>query len=321
MTMNRIFTFSILFLLSAAVTGCSSTNWMKKPDFSLLPPGPPAKAIAAWEPAIKHEAGLEKAQRGFGGRVYFYDQDGKKPVKVKGNVVVYAFDEEGREPDDAAPTRSYFFEEKDLKKLYSKSKLGHSYNFWVPWDSEGPDGKAKKISLIVRYVPNVGPSVVSSQVAAYLPGKAGQTELMAKKEWETRKENEGRIVQAGYFGEKKEFEQKRNGPPIRERLIESNSNRPVTMQTTTISMPHGFSQGMLAALGTSRPKVDSQENGSEILPVNYLRELEEERKSDPVKENGATEKRPEHKNARQSESRDFLNGHVQAYTNRPNPAN
>lgn len=227
--MKRL-TFLIVLTL---LTGCSSFK-AKTPDLSALKPaGPAAKAIAAWEPAVKHDSD-KPAQRGFGGRVYFYDAAAKNPVKVKGTVVVYAYDEDGRKIDDNAPTRSFVFTEKDLKRNYSKSKLGHSYNLWVPWDSEGPDGKAKKISLIVRYIPSKGSSVVSSQVAAYLPGKINQDELMAKAEWE-----QNGIQQVGYSAAVRQTDASidAKSPKPEERLIESNDKRPAAMQTATIMVP------------------------------------------------------------------------------------
>jgi len=222
---------NIILILTFAVCsgfGCAS---MTKPDLSMIKPsGPPAKSVAVWEPAVKHEAGLEP-KRGFGGRVYFYDQESKKPIKIKGNVVVYAFDEDGRKADDNMPTRSYLFDKSDVKKLYSKSKLGPSYNFWIPWDSEGPDGHAKKISLIVRYVPEVGSSVVSSQAVVYLPGKFGQTEIMAKADWDTQNTYEGTIQQVAHWQETSNAKQ--HAKP-EECLLESNDNRPLTMKTSTI---------------------------------------------------------------------------------------
>ncbi|MDR0705376.1 MAG: hypothetical protein LBF88_10365 [Planctomycetaceae bacterium] len=225
--------------------GCSGTSWTK-PDFSVLRhSGPPSKAVAVWEPAVKHESGQEP-QRGFGGRVYFYDQEAKKPIKINGNVVVYAFDEENRNPDDNAPTRSYLFDKDDVKKIYSKSKLGPSYNCWVPWDSEGPDGNAKKVSLIVRYIPEVGSSVVSSQAVVYLPGKLNQmqtqTELMAKtgnNEFSNPKTN-GTIQQVAHWNQNQRDrpmnvinnDSKRSQPT--EFPVESNDNRPPTMKISTI---------------------------------------------------------------------------------------
>lgn len=234
---RNIFVLLSIFLL--VTIGCGSTDWAsKRPDFShLKPAGPPARAVAAWEPAVRHD-GEKTPERGFAGRVYFYDQDARKPVKAKGNVVVYAFDEEDRKPGDNAPTRSYFFAKNDVKKLYSKSKLGHSYNFWVPWDTEGPEGNVKKVSLIVRYLPDVGSSVVSSQAAVYLPGKSGQTELAAKTEWDRITHFEGTIQEVAGL---------KNGPPIKENLIEGNDDRPLRMQTATITVPDNLAaQSMMA---------------------------------------------------------------------------
>ena len=34
-----------------------------------------------------------KPQRGFGGRIMFYESEDKKPILVDGQLVVYAFDE------------------------------------------------------------------------------------------------------------------------------------------------------------------------------------------------------------------------------------
>ncbi|MDR2754929.1 MAG: hypothetical protein LBC20_04420 [Planctomycetaceae bacterium] len=243
MTLNKIFKFQCLlfFLMVFTFMGCSGTSW-RKPDLSVLKPaGPPAQAVAVWEPAVKHETGLEP-QRGFGGRVYFYDQESKKPIKINGNIVVYAFDEENRKPDDNAPTRSYLFDKDDIKKLYSKSKLGPSYNFWIPWDSEGADGKTKKVSLIVRYIPEVGSSVVSSQAAVYLPGKLEQTEFMAKNNWENRKiqgdTQEGIIQQVAHWSPNDPKTSANNtdskhSQPV-EHLVESNNNRTPTMKISTI---------------------------------------------------------------------------------------
>ncbi len=274
----------LVFLL--VTVGCSGTNWMKKPNFSaLLPPGPPAKVLAVWEPAVKHEAGGEKAQRGFGGRVYFHDQDAKRPIKVDGNVVVYAFDEEGRQVGDNVPTRTYFFERDDVKKLYSKSKLGHSYNFWIPWDADGPDGQARKVSLIVRYVPKVGSSVVSSQAVAYLPGKRGQSEMTAQVEWERRNKLDATVRQVANRGSDGRFVDgmrhadgtiKEKGLSTEERLIETNDSRPTAMQTATICLPNSVSRGMVAAMSGPSPV-------PEIQPVNYLQEAVVEKPVEPQK--------------------------------------
>ena len=218
--------FSTISFLLIVFSGCMT---MPKVDLSALkPPGPVTTVIAAWEPAVSNG---DKPMRGFGGRVYFYDQETARPVKVDGTVVVYAFDEDGRLPSDSKPTEGFVFDEKALnnKGVYKKSKLGHSYNLWVPWDSAGPDGQAKKISLIVRYIPKKGSQVVSQQTTAYLPGK--QTpELMAA--YEERQES-GSIQQTS-LRSPIERPMPQRARLTEERVIESNADRPQTLQAVTI---------------------------------------------------------------------------------------
>jgi hypothetical protein len=213
---------------------------------ALKPAGPAATAVAVWEPAVRQGSEGAAAQRGFGGRVYFYDQGQTKPVKIDGNVMVYAYDEGTQKPTDVEPARSYYFAKDDVKKLHSKSKLGHSYNFWVPWDSEGASGDVKKVSLIVRYVPEKGASVASSPAVAYLPGQNGQTELLAKTQFDRNNCTEiGGIQQVGFVQEVAST----GGPKAEAKLVESNDNRPQSMLSSTITVPNNLAaQSMLAAL-------------------------------------------------------------------------
>jgi hypothetical protein len=234
----------------------------RKPDLTrLLPPGPADKALAAWTPAVQTG---DQPQRGFGGRVYFYDSEAKRPIKVDGTIAVYTFDETNRKPNDNEPTRIYTFAKDDVKKSYSKSKLGHSYNLWIPWDASGPDGDAKKVSFIVRYIPDKGNSIISPQATAYLVGNNINNEMLAKNENdkiqnnsnninETKTQNLPNNIQQANFNESEKFidtmrqqlsENSINEPeklPANlknhtEHTIETNSNRPKKMQTTTIDL-------------------------------------------------------------------------------------
>jgi hypothetical protein len=240
-SMRHTTLLTLLTLFSFCLVGCSATSAFKTPDFSAWKPaGPAAKTIAAWEPAIKHN-GDKPAERGFGGRVYFYDASERKPIKVKGNVVVYAYDEEGRKVDDNVPTVSFAFDQKDLDRNYSKSKLGHSYNLWIPWDSQGADGKAKKVTLIVRYIPDKGSSVLSSQVAVHLPGKMDEKMMLAGQPTALGIDANG-IQQVGYRVSAtmpQDASIDPHSPKPEERMIEANENRPQTMHTATISIPNG----------------------------------------------------------------------------------
>jgi hypothetical protein len=180
--------YSLLLALALALflTGCVSALKVPQIDLSgLKPPGPVATVVAAWEPAVSNG---DNPQRGFGGRVYLYDQE--RPVKAKGTIVVYIFEEDGRKPGDEKPNEGLVFTEKMLntKGVYQKSKIGHSYNLWVPVDAAGPDGPAKKVSLIVRYIPEKGSSIVSSQTTAHLPGRRNGEVVVAQTDWNIRTE-------------------------------------------------------------------------------------------------------------------------------------
>ena len=166
--------FCLLFF-----AGCMS---LPKVDLSALKsPGPVTTVMAAWEPAVSNG---ENPERGFGGRVYFYDSEQNRPVRIKGTVVVYAFDEEGRDEWDARPNEGFVFDNKTLNSrgVYAKSRLGHSYNLWIPLDEARPDSPSRKISLIVRYIPERGSSVVSSQTTVHLPGRRDQERLFTSVE-------------------------------------------------------------------------------------------------------------------------------------------
>jgi hypothetical protein len=211
-------------------TGCVSMVKVPQVDLSALKPaGPVTSVIAAWEPAVSND---EKPMRGFGGRIYFYDQEMVRPVKVDGTIIVYAFDEDGRAEGDSKPNEGYVFDAKTLnsKGVYQKSKLGHSYNLWIPWDSEGPDGQAKKISLIVRYIPKQGSQQTSQQATVRLPGR-NTPELMAGY---TEDRIEGSIQQVA--AERPAIERRPLPDRARlteERVIES-ADRPLALQSFTI---------------------------------------------------------------------------------------
>jgi hypothetical protein len=171
--------------------------------------------IATWEPAISNG---DAPERGFGGRVYFHDQDAR-PAKINGTVVVYAFDEDGRAPGDSKPTKRFIFDEKMLnsKEVYTKTKMGHSYSLWVPWDAAGPEGQAKKVSLFVRYIPKQGEQKMSQQATVHLPGKRDSEKFIVHQSG--RQEGSVQEVAASRLAS--------------ERMIDM-PNRSQTMETVTI---------------------------------------------------------------------------------------
>jgi hypothetical protein len=166
----------LLMVLATALllsAGCSTWNirkvWPWNDDDK---PQSPVKMVAIWTDTVKFSHS-EPAQRGFGGRLMFYATAEGAPVKVEGDLVVYAFDEAHRKASDTRPDRKFVFTAEQLSHHYSKSKLGHSYSLWIPWgDALGPQ---TKISLIVRFLPKekegtAGGVLVSEQSTQVLPG-------------------------------------------------------------------------------------------------------------------------------------------------------
>src|SRR5436190_19267984 len=138
--------------------------------------GIPVRMVGAWTDTVMSQPG-QKSQRGFGGRLMFYDKDGKKPILVDGQLVVYAFDEAGRDPTDNKPTRRYVFPADQIPVHMSKSEIGASYSFWLPWDEAG--GPKTEVSLICRFEPKGGAVVTGEQTKHLLAGPELPAKAMA----------------------------------------------------------------------------------------------------------------------------------------------
>ncbi len=130
-------------------------------------PKAPVRATAMWTDTILNQS-RQVGVRGFGGRVMFYDADSKEPIIVDGTVTVYAFDESDPKAHLTIPKRKYVFTPEQLPDHYSKSKLGHSYSFWLPWDEVG--GPPQQISLILRFEGRSGGVLMTDSSRQLLPG-------------------------------------------------------------------------------------------------------------------------------------------------------
>jgi hypothetical protein len=201
----------VLALAACALlqAGCATTGWdWKKP----IPWGAgengelekPIKLVAMWTDTVLTSSNAP-AIRGFGGRLMFYGND-DSPIKVKGTLSVYAFNEEGRDLNNVTPDRKYVFTAEQVAKHYSKGNLGHSYSFWLPWDELG--GDEVKISLVCRFTHESGEIVVGEQTTHVLPGKkpakppatnAPQPLAAAAGSANTAGGNAGSIQQAAYL--------------------------------------------------------------------------------------------------------------------------
>jgi hypothetical protein len=161
----------------ATISGCSSWSFsnISWPEWPFDDdPAVPEKVVALWADTVLYQPDRPSI-RGFGGRLMFFEAKREKPIKVDGTLVVYAFDETNRAANNAKPDRKYVFTPEQLPSHYSvakygKSKIGHSYSIWIPWDEVG--GEQKEISLVVRFEPKGGGAVTVGQAARQiLPGK------------------------------------------------------------------------------------------------------------------------------------------------------
>ena len=152
--------------LAPAARGDGWPYW----PFNQDKPGKPDKITTLWSDTILTQTGRPPI-RGFGGRLMFYEGKNEEPVKVEGTLVVYAFDETDRDANNNRPDRKYVITPQQLPHHYSKSKIGHSYSVWLPWDEAG--GMQKDITLIVRFEPKEAPTaaVLSDPCRQLLPGK------------------------------------------------------------------------------------------------------------------------------------------------------
>jgi hypothetical protein len=138
---KSIATVFAILAMTVLATGCKS--WKTPKMFSLDNTWPfrdkdepregvPVRIVGMWTDTVYTQAG-QKPQRGFGGRLLFYETDNKDPIIVDGQLVVYAFNETDRDPTDNKPTRRYVFPAEQIPLHMSKSELGTSYSFWLPW--------------------------------------------------------------------------------------------------------------------------------------------------------------------------------------------
>ena len=121
--------------------------------------GKPAKMLAIWKDSVRTELGSPK-MRGFGGRIFLYDTDGN-PIRAKGELVVYGFDDSVKERTGSKADKKVVLSNEKFQTRYSKSALGDSYSVWIDWDQPGsPD---KSVTLIPFFKTEEGEIIQAGQ--------------------------------------------------------------------------------------------------------------------------------------------------------------
>ncbi|MGI9458335.1 MAG: hypothetical protein ACR2NU_17375 [Aeoliella sp.] len=199
--------------------------------------GTPDRVVATWTETVLHESG-KGGTRGFGGRLFFYERQSDKPIRVTGQLVVYAFEEDGRGPTDHCPTKRYVFPAEQFAKHETESEAGMSYSLWLPWDQVG--GEQSEVSLIARFEPLQGGGlVVSDQTRHRLPGQARPNDAVAI----ATTNPDGAVRQASNPGNATLDDTNQFATQVgfqEQNASDANPRASTRMSTTTISLPSRF---------------------------------------------------------------------------------
>lgn len=139
--------------------------WSKKSDVPEPYPNP-VKLAATWTPDTLTQTGRVPT-RGFGARVFFYDEK-TRPVPVEGTLIVHAFDERNAGPNGEPSVKRYEFTPEQFTRHFSQSDLGASYSVWIPWDAVG--GQQTRVSLVASFSTAEGKLIQGAPTTVLLPG-------------------------------------------------------------------------------------------------------------------------------------------------------
>ncbi|OHB69598.1 MAG: hypothetical protein A2V70_13085 [Planctomycetes bacterium RBG_13_63_9] len=156
-------------LLLAVLCGCAPLQLDGDFAWPGTQPKPkvPDRMTDVWTYTVLRQSG-QPGVRGFGGRMMFYAEDEEEPTTVDGTLTIFAFDATDDDPNHVTPERKFVFPAEELSKHHSKSKMGYSYSFWIPWDEVG--GVQRQLSLITRFESSTGKVLMGEASRHLLPG-------------------------------------------------------------------------------------------------------------------------------------------------------
>lgn len=123
-----------------------SIPFVGKKDKTPEPYTNPVKLAVTWTPDTIIQTGRTPT-RGFGGRIFFYDEKSKS-VPVEGTLVVHGFDDTSE--NDASPAKRFEFTPEQFTRHFSQGDLGASYSIWIPWDAIGGEKKTNFIGNVIQ---------------------------------------------------------------------------------------------------------------------------------------------------------------------------
>ncbi len=176
---NVITTIAAGLILMSVTTGCASWTTSKpknnnsmwsRMQFWKKPYQRPQKMAAIWTHDILTMTG-KPPTRGFGGRIYFYNEK-SQAIPVDGELIVHGYEETKVPRTDAEKTKAdktFMFTAEQFTEHFSSSELGASYSVWIPWDMA--DGMQKEITLIPAFKGTDGCLVQGEPAKLILPGR------------------------------------------------------------------------------------------------------------------------------------------------------
>ncbi|MGL4595702.1 MAG: hypothetical protein ACRCUY_13340 [Thermoguttaceae bacterium] len=287
-----MFRFSFAFLcccLFVIVTfGCKSNQTYKqmaaKNHFSKNSPKIPTQMVDVWQTyAESNVNGVP--MRGVGGRILFY-QDAKRkiPVKVDGDLTVFIFDGNEKNPATAKPLWVHKFSAETLAQHYSyKKPLGHGYDFFLPCDVI--DGEERKLSVMARFDDHIDDRlIVSAPVSTLLRGTRRQTDpdssvqeffwasrasLVQANEEIMRSQN---VMPASFNSEQNTSEVRQSGDMTATNSTNSTANQIESRAVATISLNDNWSRRLAQSQISSNElrqmeSANSNNNSNNKIPI------------------------------------------------------
>lgn len=206
------------------------------PDFQT-----PEKMLAVWKDSVRMEDN-GVAMRGFGGRLYLYDADGKA-IRAQGDVVVYGFDDSVTDRQGSKADRKIVISNQQLQRQYSESALGPSYSIWISWDRVGSIDKS--VTLVPFFRPQDGKIVQGGQAIYALHTPGNKTDTLHKERISSFKQSprstnqmSNQVSQVSYQEVARDQGQ---ASPDNSMQASSEASDP-NVRTTTISLPRATQQ-------------------------------------------------------------------------------
>jgi hypothetical protein len=257
----------IALIAIIATLGCSTLkpNWKWSKESK---PQLPESVLPIWSDTVLHQPG-KPGVRGFGGRVYFYAEEGGDPIQVDGSLSVYVFDGDQYDTTSSEPLRKFVITADQLASHHSESELGDSYSVWIPWDKVG--GPSRSLSLIARFDGRNGGTAISDASNKLLPGSAKAKALQAEK-------NESQVRQVA-FDDDKQDQGVSAGP---DGSLSVKENR---LKTYSLSLPPSFQRHIAGAqtVQPSREPVADSQPAPSTPPAASTSEVPTTKESEPAR--------------------------------------